>query len=140
MLQLNDQAASILARLNTLAGVNQTEYLDTPEDFESRPVRYPAVSLVLGEAVPGGPENMTTTVRVSWLVLVTAKNMTGSAGLLAVTDQVLGVLSGYQPLAGSRPLAPAKIEFLERNGEVSTYAITFITLQRAPMHWVVRPT
>ena len=140
MLQLREQAEAILEQLKTIPGLSQVEYLDSDDDLDNRPSRMPAAALVLGQAVPGGPENMTTTVKVTWVVFVKGKNMTGPSGLLAMTDSVLGALSGFQALAGTRPLAPAGVELHERNGEIAIYAIAFQSIQRAVIHWTSRTT
>ncbi len=140
MLQLCEQAEAILEKLKAIQGLAQVEYLDSADDMDDRPSRMPAAALVLGQAVPGGPENMTTTVKVTWVVFVKGKNLTGPSGLLAMTDLVLGALSGFQALAGTRPLAPAGVELHDRNGEVAIYAIAFQSIQRAVIHWTSRTT
>lgn len=138
MLQLCEQAEAIVERLKVIPGLSQVEYLDSDDDLENRPSKMPAAALVLGQAVPGGPENRLTTVTVTWVVFVKGKNMTGPSGLLTMTDAVLGSLSGFQALAGTRPLSPAGVELHERNGAVAVFAIAFQSIQRAAIQWTIR--
>jgi len=139
MLNLLAQANSILTQMATVAGLNQTDLIESIDDVERQPYVLPMAQLLLHQAVPKLPENKISDVNTSWTVIVTARSLLGVKGHLAMIDGLLDVLSGFQPEGTIRPLSPVKIEFLDRVGEqASAYAVTFSTLQRATINWDVR--
>lgn len=139
MLDLANQAQSILDRMATIVGLNTVDLIESIDDVERRPTVMPMAQLILGKALPATPENKTTTVDTSWMIVITAKSLLGAKGHMAIIDSLLDVLTGYQPAGTIRPLVPVKIEFFDRIGEVaSAYTVTFATIQRATIQWTIR--
>lgn len=140
MLNLVTQASSILARMATITGLRQTDLIESLDNIDSQPYVLPMAQLLLGSAVPKIPENKISDVDTSWVVVITAKSLLGASGHLAIIDALLDALSGFKPTGSIRPLAPVKVEFLDRVSEqASAYTVTFSTLQRATITWSVAP-
>jgi hypothetical protein len=134
MLKLTEQAEALVARLKTIDLFNQVGFLESIEGAGLRPAVLPMAQVVLAETSVKLDHGQIS-ANVSWGVLVTAKRMAGPGGLLALVDQVLNELSGFQAVVGARQLAPVKIEFIDRGGgdEASSYALTFTAIQTADL-------
>ena len=138
MLQLRDQSASLIQKLATISGLNQVEFIEFKESLEfERPKVLPCAQL-LYEADFINPQNKLADVEATWTVLITSKNMMGTLGQMNLIDSVLDALTGFQPNGAIRPLVPKKIQPIDVNGDVPSYAIIFTTVQRASINWIIR--
>ncbi len=137
MLYLADQAATIIAKLETITGLNQVDYLDGLDELARKPVVLPAAQLVLVESGIKRTGGSLATAESKWMVLIRAKSLTGPSGAMALADTVLDTLSGLQPVAGAGPLLPDKVRFYNNENEMAGYAVTLVTTHRTAINWTM---
>ena len=130
MLALSEQATAILARIATIPGFNQVEYLDDEAEVELRPANYPAAQLVMARVDMSGQANRGVDADSRWTGLVTGKRMGGQAGILVLIDALLDTLCGFALAGNVLPLYPKEIEYVKNVNQASVYAVTFTTSQR----------
>lgn len=140
MFNLLSQATAIRARMTNIQGLNHLEYAELFSDMESKPRILPSASLLPPDGKVKDPENKIITTGNSWMVVIAARNVFGTLGHLALIDNVLDALSGFQPAGSIKPLAPISWGLLnERIGEeIFLSHVTFSTEQRATIIWDVQ--
>ncbi|MGV0961861.1 MAG: hypothetical protein ACOYB1_18705 [Limnohabitans sp.] len=140
MFSIVEQADAILARLATIAGVNQIDIAEFIDNLENRPRTLPAVSLLPPAGKPKKQQNVIIEADNSWMVVIIAKSIIGPIGHLALMDSVLDALSGFQHISGIKPLVPVEWGLMnERIGEMSFASfVTFSTSQVASITWDVK--
>jgi hypothetical protein len=133
------QAEAILARLQSVLGANQVDLLEVMGMIDEKPRVLPSLSLVPPKGKPLNPENKIITAENSWTVVIVARSIFGAQGHLALMDAVCDALGGYQPPGAIKPLVPVDWGLLNERLEAGIASqVTFISSQRATIHWDVR--
>ena len=139
MFNLLAQAEAILARLQAVTGVNHVDLVEIIGMVDEKPRVYPSLSLVPPKGKPLSPENKIITAENAWTVVIVARSTLGLQGHLALMDAVCDALGGYQPPGAIKPLVPVDWGLLNERLEAGIASqVTFISSQRATIHWDVR--
>lgn len=137
MFQIVNQADSILARLEQVVGINQVDLAEFADNLENRPRALPWLCLLPPGGKSKGPDNASVVADHTWTVMIVAKSMLGPKGHMALMDDVLDSLAGFQPAGAGRPLYPTEWGMTnERVGEAAFASfVNFATIQMAAIDW-----
>jgi hypothetical protein len=119
-------AEAIRQRLLTVVTPLKTCLLLQDAETTNNPASLPSAYVVMARASFSPAGGNRSDVATTWQVLVRSKHMDGVGGVLALVDDVLDALTGFQPAAGIGPLQPVQCEYFgEAMRPEPAYVITF---------------
>lgn len=129
-----EAAESLVTRIATIDGIGTVVCIEDDDESMRHPVVMPAAFVCLEKAVPGkkgtSPASIVNCDQV-WAVVVRSRKLMGAEGCLPVIENVIDVITGFDPGAGIKPLKFQSVELYDKKYQSVAYIVRFSTVATA---------